>query len=111
MTSDRIRPVHQESNREITTQSIEPVIPQTVAVATNQSELVGYRALITEHLLSRSERFNSPRVYKINNTTVVKIGDSIHIQEVLTMQFVRKHTSVPVPVVLDSFVHGETSRN
>ena len=26
------------------------------------------------------------------------------------MQFVRKHTSVPVPVVLDSFIHGETGR-
>ncbi|KAL8832513.1 MAG: hypothetical protein Q9170_004846 [Blastenia crenularia] len=44
----------------------------------------------------------------INPTTVAKSGDAIRLTEAASMRFVRAKTSIPVPEVVDAFVHPET---
>ncbi|KAL9635240.1 MAG: hypothetical protein Q9204_002692 [Flavoplaca sp. TL-2023a] len=44
----------------------------------------------------------------INPTTVAKTGDGIRMTEATSMRYVRSRTSIPVPEVIDTFVHPET---
>ncbi|KAL9634319.1 MAG: hypothetical protein Q9204_003046 [Flavoplaca sp. TL-2023a] len=44
----------------------------------------------------------------INPTTVAKTGDAIRMTEAMSTRYVRSKTSIPVPEVIDAFVHPET---
>ncbi len=66
----------------------------------------GSRIPITRELLSRSERIApdvSSHLYRIDENTVVKIGDGIGMAEAAAMRLVREKTSVPVPEVFDAY--------
>ncbi|KAI4199535.1 MAG: hypothetical protein LQ346_002549 [Caloplaca aetnensis] len=44
----------------------------------------------------------------VSPTTVAKTGDGVRLTEAASMRFVRSRTSIPVPYVIDAFVHQET---
>jgi hypothetical protein len=67
--------------------------------------------LITPEAASRmpQERLFSRggvKIVKISPTMVMKYGDSVHMSEARTLEFVRHHTSIPVPQVYAAYTHG-----
>ncbi|KAL9594937.1 MAG: hypothetical protein Q9219_006743 [cf. Caloplaca sp. 3 TL-2023] len=68
-------------------------------------------AAITQEQLSNAPFLtpNTPsHIRLINTTTVAKTGDAIRLTEAASMRYVRSKTSIPVPEVIDAFVHPET---
>jgi aminoglycoside phosphotransferase (APT) family kinase protein len=61
---------------------------------------------ITRDLLNTCERIgpNDSHIYRLNATTVVKVGDHVRMAEAQAMRYVRDKTSVPVPEVLDAYL-------
>ena len=67
----------------------------------------GPRIPITRELLSHSERIGSDllsNLYRIDENTVVKIGDHVRMAQAAAMRLVREKTSVPVPKVFDAYM-------
>ena len=67
---------------------------------------------VTKDLLLQAERLTKGpvcQVYRVDEKTVVKTGDDIRLAEAATLRLVREKTSVPVPEVLDAYVHAETT--
>jgi hypothetical protein len=46
------------------------------------------------------------KIVKISPTMVMKYGDSVHMSEARTLEFVRHHTLIPVPRVYAAYTHG-----
>ena len=66
---------------------------------------------ITEDLLSQAERLTKGpvcKVFRVDEKTVVKTGGVVRMAEAATLSLVREKTSVPVPKVLDAYVHAES---
>ncbi|KAF2434073.1 kinase-like protein [Tothia fuscella] len=61
---------------------------------------------ITRELLDTCERIgpNDSHIYRLNATTVVKVGDHVRLAEAHAMRYVRKNTSIPLPEVLDAYL-------
>jgi tRNA A-37 threonylcarbamoyl transferase component Bud32 len=51
----------------------------------------------------------APHVYKLNDTTVVKVRDGARLSEAATMDFVRHKTSIPIPKVYAAYVDENDS--
>ncbi|KAI9747786.1 MAG: hypothetical protein M4579_007387 [Chaenotheca gracillima] len=67
---------------------------------------------ITEDLLRQSERIgpDAANIYRIDRTTVVKIGEHVRMAEAAAMRLVREKTSVPVPQVFKAYMEAESNR-
>lgn len=48
------------------------------------------------------------QVYRLDGKTIAKTGDGVNMSEAASLRYVRERTSVPVPEVLESYVHPET---
>lgn len=55
-----------------------------------------------EHLFSRG----GVKIEKISPTMLMKHGDSVRMIEARTLEFVRHHTSIPVPRVYAAYTYG-----
>ncbi|KAG4431277.1 hypothetical protein IFR05_013243 [Cadophora sp. M221] len=64
---------------------------------------------ITAADLAKAERFGEfCPVFKIDATTIIKTGDCVRLAEAKTMEFVREHTTIPVPEVYNIYKDQET---
>ena len=78
----------------------------------NPFEATQRKHAITEDLLSQAERLTKGpvcQVFRLDEKTVVKTGDDVRIAEAATLRLVREKTSVPVPKILDAYVHAENN--
>lgn len=51
----------------------------------------------------------APHIYRLDDKTVVKVGDSDRLSEAATMRFVRSRTSIPIPLVYDVYLDKNCS--
>lgn len=57
---------------------------------------------------NRLDPSSAAQVYRLNASTIAKTGDGVNMSEAATLRYVRQHTSIPVPEVLESYIHPET---
>lgn len=84
---------------------------QTPTTTTSTANQTSNATAITQHRLSEASSIApnaASRVCLINAAAVAKTGDGIRITEATSMRYVRSRTSIPVPEVIDAFVHPET---
>ena len=75
------------------------------------SEATQQNHAITKDLLSQAERLTRGpvcKVFRLDESTVVKTGGAVRMAEAATLSLVREKISVPVPKVLDAYVHAES---